>query len=80
MQRAPEIIEEFSPGPTIDGACPERSIEPCETINGECLATELLPCECIMRRPIASLCSAPMELGFDPPLSRLEPRSFVFWS
>jgi hypothetical protein len=29
-------------------------------------ATELLPCECVMRCPIASLCSAPMELGFDP--------------
>jgi hypothetical protein len=27
---------------------------------------ELLPCECVMRRPIASLCSAPMALGFDP--------------
>jgi hypothetical protein len=38
----------------------------CETINAKCLATELLTCECVMRRPIASLCSAPMALGFDP--------------
>jgi hypothetical protein len=50
----------------------------CETINAECLAPELLPCECIMRRPIASLCSAPMALGFDPLLSRFEPRSSFF--
>jgi hypothetical protein len=52
----------------------------CETINPGCLATELLPCECVMRRPIASLCWAPMALGFDRLLSRFEPRSFVFSS
>jgi len=43
-----------------------RNSRACEPINAECLATELLPCECVMRRPIASLCSAPMGLGFDP--------------
>jgi len=42
----------------------------CKTINAECLATELLPCECVMRCPIASLCSAPMELGFGSSLAR----------
>ena len=40
-------------------------------------ATELLPCECVMR-PIAWLCVAPMEFGFDPLLSRSEPRSCFF--
>src|SRR5215472_3612613 len=49
----------------------------CKTINAECLATELLPCECVMRCPIASLCSAPVELGFDPLLSRFEPCSSI---
>jgi hypothetical protein len=33
-------------------------------------ATELLPCECVTRCPIASLCSAPMELGFGSSLAR----------
>src|SRR6516225_350851 len=49
----------------------------CETINAGAWATELLPCECVMR-PIAWLCVAPMEFGFDPLLSRSEPRSCFF--
>jgi hypothetical protein len=36
--------------------------------------------ERVVRYQIASLCPAPMELGFDPLLSRFEPRSFVFSS
>src|SRR6516225_4899990 len=48
----------------------------CETINAGAWATELLPCECVMR-PITWLCVAPMEFGFDPLLSRSEPRSLI---
>src|SRR5262245_35139071 len=38
------------------------------------------PWECVMRRPVASLWTAPMELGFDLRLSRFEACSFVFSS